>query len=300
MTLPHLLLVDDSEAILAYEKAALSGHYTFSTATSGPEALEKVHQIRPAAVLLDLSMPGMDGEEVLARMKADPELRRIPVVVVSTERHRLEATIEAGAAAFLAKPIRADALAALVARVLDQATERERRAGLAGVSVTVGAIELGIPIDHVRSVVQQPATLPLPGGPSYLSEVFVLYGEPVCVLDLARRLGVEHAEPIVERKLVVLAGEAVPLALCVDRVRDPEEFAAEDVTSRELMAAGAAGAPTEGALAEALVALVRTSRGPLPFVDPRALLPADLLRKLPELVEQAHVLDLPPAPPEPA
>src|SRR6185436_7805594 len=88
VSLPHLLLVDDSEAILAFERAALSSHYAVSTALNGAEALEKVRQIRPAAVLLDLSMPEMDGDEVLRRMKADRELSYIPVVVVSSEKHR--------------------------------------------------------------------------------------------------------------------------------------------------------------------------------------------------------------------
>ncbi len=42
MSLPHLLLVDDSEAVLAFQKAALSGHYAVSTALNGREALAKV------------------------------------------------------------------------------------------------------------------------------------------------------------------------------------------------------------------------------------------------------------------
>ncbi|HYV67858.1 MAG TPA: response regulator, partial [Myxococcales bacterium] len=73
MSLPHLLLVDDSESVLAFEKAALAGHYLFSTALNGREALTKVAQLKPAAVLLDLSMPEMDGDEVLAQMQRDPQ-----------------------------------------------------------------------------------------------------------------------------------------------------------------------------------------------------------------------------------
>ena len=91
MSLWHLLLVDDSEAVLAFEKAALAGHYQVSTAVDGRDALLKVAQLKPAAVLLDLSMPGMDGDEVLARMRADPQLARIPVIIVSSEKQRAEA-----------------------------------------------------------------------------------------------------------------------------------------------------------------------------------------------------------------
>ena len=51
MSLPHLLLVDDSEAVLAFEKAALTGHYAISTAMTGREALAKAPQIDPVDVL---------------------------------------------------------------------------------------------------------------------------------------------------------------------------------------------------------------------------------------------------------
>ncbi|HYZ90574.1 MAG TPA: response regulator, partial [Myxococcales bacterium] len=118
MSLSHLLLVDDSEAVLAFEKAALSGHYQVSTAANGREALVKLLELKPAAVLLDLSMPEMDGDEVLARMRADPQLTRIPVIIVSSEKQRAEACLRAGARAFLAKPVRAQDLLPLVDRVL--------------------------------------------------------------------------------------------------------------------------------------------------------------------------------------
>ena len=88
MSLPALLLVDDSEAVLAFGRAALSGHYQIHTAQSGVEALAKLGRLRPAAVLLDLSMPQMDGDEVLARMQRVPELAQIPVVILASEKAR--------------------------------------------------------------------------------------------------------------------------------------------------------------------------------------------------------------------
>ena len=103
MSLPHLLLVDDSEAVLAFERAALSGHYAISTATTGREALAKVPQIEPDAILLDLSMPEMDGDEVLAHLQDDPDHRRIPVIIVTSEKLRAEACLRNGAKAYLPK-----------------------------------------------------------------------------------------------------------------------------------------------------------------------------------------------------
>jgi CheY-like chemotaxis protein len=269
------LLVDDSEAVLAFERAALSGQYTVSTAANGREALAKAEEIRPAAVLLDLSMPEMDGDEVLAHLQRDDDLRHIPVIVISSEKQRAEACLRNGAKAYLPKPIKAQDLLPLVATVLEE-SQRERRSGsLAALFVSVAEIELGIPLDGVRSVVHQTATRPLPIGPHYVSEVLDLHGEPVLVLDLARRLGRKHALPVEERKLVVVDCESVPLALCVDEVRDPEELAPEQVVRR-----GAIAGAEHGPLREALVAMVRTGRGPLPVVDPRALVSRRLCAEL--------------------
>jgi CheY-like chemotaxis protein/chemotaxis signal transduction protein len=275
VSLPHLLLVDDSEAVLAFEKAALSGHYAISTALTGREALAKVPQIEPAAILLDLSMPEMDGDEVLAHLQDDPNHRRIPVIIISSEKLRAEACLKNGAKAFLPKPIRAQELLPLVERVLEEARAEARAGNFAALFVSVGSVELGLPLDSVRNVMHQTATQPLALGPSYLTEMIELHGAPVAVLDLARRLGLEHAQPVLERKLVVIEREGARIALCVDDVRDPEELSASDVTPRERL-----GGAEHGALKDALLGVARTPRGPLPLIDPRALVSRELLRKL--------------------
>lgn len=275
MSLPHLLLVDDSEAVLAFGKAALAGHYAVSTAMTGREALAKIPQIEPAAILLDLSMPEMDGDEVLARMQQDPQLRRIPVIIVSSEKKRAEACLNAGAKAYLPKPVRKQDLLPLVERVLEQARLEARQGNLATLFVSVGPIEVGLPLDCVRNVLHQTATRPLTMGPSYLSQIFTLHGEPIAVLDLAARLGVQHVMPVLERKLVVVEREGARLALCVDDVRDPEELTREEITDRDRL-----GGSEHGALRDALLGVARTSRGPLPLIDPRALVSRELLRKL--------------------
>jgi CheY-like chemotaxis protein/chemotaxis signal transduction protein len=275
VSLPHLLLVDDSEAVLAFEKAALSGHYAISTATTGREALAKVPQIRPAAILLDLSMPEMDGDEVLVHLQDDEDFRRIPVIVISSERIRAEACLRNGAKAFLPKPIRAQDLLPLVERVLEEARAAARAGNVAVLFVTVGRIEVGLPLDSVRNVLHQTATLPLPLGPSYLTQMLELHGQPVAVLDLARRLGVEHAQPLIERKLVVVECDGARIALCVDDVRDPEELAEDEVTPRESL-----GGSQHGALGQALLGVAKTARGALPIIEPRALISRELLRKL--------------------
>ena len=275
VSLPNLLLVDDSEAVLAFERAALSGHYQIATASNGREALDLLPRLLPAAVLLDLSMPEMDGDEVLRRMQADPLLQRIPVIVISSEVTRAERCLGSGARAFLPKPIRAQDLLPLVERVLAQARAEERAGELAVLFVCAGPIELGLPLDAVKTVLHQTATQPLPLGPEYLREMIELHGAPVAVLDLPLRLGVGHTLPLGERKLVVVDCGGARLALCVDEVRDPEEILKGDLTPRERLAGS-----QHGALQEALLAVVKTPRGLLPVVNPRALLSPELLRKI--------------------
>jgi CheY-like chemotaxis protein len=76
---------------------------------------------RPDLILLDLNMPRMDGLEALAEIKADPNLRSIPVVVLTistTEEHVLR-TYELGGAGFIIKPANIDDMVQVV-KVLDQ------------------------------------------------------------------------------------------------------------------------------------------------------------------------------------
>lgn len=279
MSLPSLLLVDDSDAILALERAILSGHYAIHTASNGREALEKVIRVQPAAILLDLSMPEMDGDEVLKRLKADPATAHIPVLIISSEVRRAEDCLQLGAELFLAKPFRADELLTLVENALAQARRRARTGAMALLIVMVGGQELAIPLEVVQQVLLQPSTRQLPLGPDFLSEFFELRGRPVLVLDLARRLEVEHREIIEERKLVVMQVEGTLLALSVDAVQDPEEYPASDIERREQL-----GGTDHGTLREGLLGMLRLADRSVPIFDPKVFLTPELLQELPALL----------------
>lgn len=88
----ELLLVDDSEADVRLTIEALKEakvHNKIHVAYDGESAMEllrKPGQRRPDLILLDLNLPGMDGREVLAEIKSDPELAIIPVVILTTSR----------------------------------------------------------------------------------------------------------------------------------------------------------------------------------------------------------------------
>jgi len=83
----NLLLVDDDrEALEAMARVLEEAGWSAILATDGQAALEVLERTRPAAIVLDLVMPGMDGFEFLQRLEADPQLRSIPVVVVTGTR----------------------------------------------------------------------------------------------------------------------------------------------------------------------------------------------------------------------
>jgi CheY-like chemotaxis protein/chemotaxis signal transduction protein len=281
MSAPHLLLVDDSHAILAFEEAVLGAHYTISKAAGGGEALQLMRDLRPAIVLLDLSMPEMDGEEVLARMKSDASLRDIPVIVVSTEHHRADACLKAGAVDFIPKPIRADSLRAVVERVLAQ-TERDVEGTSLGVLfVETCNVRAGIPLDTVVTVALQPATIPVVSGCPFLRELFVFRQAPVALLDMADWLGKAHARPLVDRKIVIV--EHAPLiALSVDDVSSPEVIPPRRVHRPD----GATGSQT-GVLAAVTIATVETDRGEVPVIDVQAMVSPELEGSLHALLKAA-------------
>jgi two-component system sensor histidine kinase/response regulator len=117
-----VLLVDDFPDTLALYEAMLSesGHRV-RTATGGLEALKKVEEHEPELVLLDVSMPGMDGFEVLRRLR---ERRNGgPAVIMLTaarrEPHAIEAGLKEGADAYLTKPIDTRELLARVRAALE-------------------------------------------------------------------------------------------------------------------------------------------------------------------------------------
>jgi chemotaxis signal transduction protein len=227
-------------------------------------------RLRPDVVLLDLSMPEMDGEQVLAHLKANPELEPIPVVIISSERARAEACLARGAAAHLVKPVRAEELVTVVAHALEIARQRAARGSLNVLPLGVGALELAVPLIDVRHVIWMTATRPLPGGPSYLQSFFEHHAEPICMLDLAARFGVEHTEHILERKLVIVERDGVKLGLCADRVQDPEE----------ILPANIKPIGDNDSMDGAIMSLVKMTRGSIPVVRPHALLSRGLVRSL--------------------
>lgn len=113
----QILVVDDVPANIKLLEARLSSeYYDVLTAKDGFEALEIAKSKKPDLILLDIMMPGMDGFEVCKRMKQDPDISHIPIVMVtalSDQSDRIRG-LDAGADDFLTKPINDMALFARV------------------------------------------------------------------------------------------------------------------------------------------------------------------------------------------
>ena len=104
----EVLIVDDDadNRLLLRELLAADG-YRIVEATDGAEALQRVAEHLPDAILLDVLMPGMDGLEVCRQLRADRRTAAVPVILVTAQRGREDrlAGIAAGASDFLTKPV---------------------------------------------------------------------------------------------------------------------------------------------------------------------------------------------------
>ncbi len=118
-----IVVIDDDAAgaEVVCRMLAREGHRAVPAA-SGEEGLELARKLRPQLILLDVLMPSVDGWSVLGRIKADPELEDIPVVMISIADNR-EVGLALGAADYLLKPVKQDVLAASLRKQLGDTHE---------------------------------------------------------------------------------------------------------------------------------------------------------------------------------
>ena len=114
---PRILVVDDSPANVEILQMRLQAQgYEIKTAADGEEALAAVREHQPDLILLDVMMPKLDGIEVCRRLRADPALPFVPIILVTAKSDSKDvvAGLEAGGDEYLTKPVDQ---AALVGRV---------------------------------------------------------------------------------------------------------------------------------------------------------------------------------------
>jgi CheY-like chemotaxis protein len=106
MKRPTVLLIDDDAYLVGILRQKLEAQgVRVLTAGNGEDGLRMVHEEAPDTVLLDIAMPKKDGLQVLAELKADPETRRMPVLMLThlSAKEDIESCLRQGACAYLIK-----------------------------------------------------------------------------------------------------------------------------------------------------------------------------------------------------
>jgi len=140
-----VLVVDDNPQNVELMQAHLETlNCTTHVAVDGLDALEKVAQVKPDLILLDIMMPKMSGFEVCRRLKADPNFRDIPIIMVTAlnELGDIERGVEAGTDDFLSKPINK---LELITRVKSLLRVRHLKSELERTLAYLGDMESGPP-----------------------------------------------------------------------------------------------------------------------------------------------------------
>jgi len=110
-----LVIDDDPEACELIQRNLTKDGFKVVTATSGEQGLRLAHDIQPAVITLDVVMPDMDGWSVLRALKADPVLRRIPVIMLTMMDDRSRG-YSLGAVDYLTKPVDREQLSKTLSR----------------------------------------------------------------------------------------------------------------------------------------------------------------------------------------
>jgi DNA-binding response OmpR family regulator len=118
----RVLVVDDDRVIqqLLEVNLQLEGYEVVATASDGAEALEKITELKPDLVILDIMMPKMDGLEVCRRLRENADTAKIPVILLSARAQDLDIRegLDIGASAYLTKPFDPVELLEVVGRLI--------------------------------------------------------------------------------------------------------------------------------------------------------------------------------------
>lgn len=115
----RILVVEDEESLLKLESILLSSKgYSVTGVMDGRSALEEVKANKPDLVILDIMLPGIDGFEVCSRIKEDPAISHIPVLILTAKKNSQDIARgqQVGCDAYITKPFKS-------AKVLDMVQE---------------------------------------------------------------------------------------------------------------------------------------------------------------------------------
>jgi twitching motility two-component system response regulator PilH len=117
MTMPQIMIIDDSptDTHLLQKMLEKNGYQTV-TAQSGDEGIEVARRERPALILMDVVMPGLNGFQATRELTTNPETSAIPVIIVTRKDQQVDRVwgIRQGARDYLTKPVNEGALMSLI------------------------------------------------------------------------------------------------------------------------------------------------------------------------------------------
>ncbi|HEV8636012.1 MAG TPA: response regulator transcription factor [Chloroflexota bacterium] len=201
----HVLVIDDDREIRRVLRASLTSRgYVVETADGGREGVERLRREPPDVVLLDLSMPDLDGVEVVRQVR---RWSRVPIIVlsVSDDEHQKVRALDTGADDYLTKPFGIEELLARIRVALRRAGANDatapifrlgelvidydrRRVTVAGEPVSLTPTEYGllkVMTQHVGKVVTHRTLLREVWGPDYEAAAHYLH---VYIARLRRKL----------------------------------------------------------------------------------------------------------------
>ncbi|MBW8831204.1 MAG: response regulator [Burkholderiales bacterium] len=118
---------------------ALRDQVRLEVATDGKEGLEVARRVQPDLVLLDMSLPILDGPAVLARLRADPTLAQIPCVAVSANAmpSDIQQALDAGFNDYIVKPFAVASMLKLLDCIMAQSRQRATTSGNSTAASTI-------------------------------------------------------------------------------------------------------------------------------------------------------------------
>ncbi|MCR4674708.1 MAG: response regulator [Lachnospiraceae bacterium] len=116
----HILVVDDNAMTLRNIKSILDSKYRITLANSGMKAMAAIGRDRPDVILLDYEMPVCDGKQTLEMIRADDEMKSIPVIFLTgvSDRAHIEAVMQLRPSGYLLKPASQEKLIASIEAAL--------------------------------------------------------------------------------------------------------------------------------------------------------------------------------------
>lgn len=120
----HILVIEDDKTTRILTEGMLKKNgFTVTCASDGQEGLDTAQKEPPSAILLDRIMPGMDGNEVLTRLKNDPQTRKIPVIMLtgSSAIKDVTSSLELGADDYIVKPFDEENLIVRLKKTINKA-----------------------------------------------------------------------------------------------------------------------------------------------------------------------------------